>query len=296
MPQTDQKKQSILVVDDEPSNIEVIIQSLVNSEYNILAATNGEMACMLAKSSQPDLIILDWQMQGMSGLDVINTLKNDETTKDIVIIMATAVHKSSVNLKQALEAGAFDFLRKPFDTIELEARVNSALMFKASQNTIQQQQNQIFKQKEEQLKEEIEVKERELITGALQISKQYELNEYLIAGLTKILPEVNLKTNKVLQNLINTYKIKTVNNHWQEFKARFTLINSNFYTKLRQQIPDLTPNEEKICAFLKLNMTSNEISSITLQSTESIRKATLRLRNKLNLCSKEELIHFLSSL
>ena len=105
----------ILVVDDEPANIEIIIQNFLYTKFQMLAAMNGEMAVMLAETSRPDLIILDWHMPGMSGLDVIKELKSKENTKDIVIIMATAIHTSSENLKQALEEGAFDFLRKIVD-------------------------------------------------------------------------------------------------------------------------------------------------------------------------------------
>jgi len=291
-----ENKYKILVVDDEPANIEIIIQNFLYTKFQMLAAMNGEMAVMLAETSRPDLIILDWHMPGMSGLDVIKELKSKENTKDIVIIMATAIHTSSENLKQALEEGAFDFLRKPFDKIELEARVKSALNFVESQNKIRKQQENLFKQKEMQLKETIESKKRELITSALQIIRLNEMNQNLIENLVKLLPQVKNVTNKAIRDLINEYKVQIIDNNWNEFETRFKQVHIQFYDNLRKQFPNLTQNEIKICAFLRLNMNVNEISAITYQSTESVRKAKFRLRKKLYVENENDMINLLVKL
>jgi len=291
-----ENKYKILVVDDEPANIEIIIQNFLYTKFQMLAAMNGEMAVMLAETSRPDLIILDWHMPGMSGLDVIKELKSKENTKDIVIIMATAIHTSSENLKQALEEGAFDFLRKPFDKIELEARVKSALNFVESQNKIRKQQENLFKQKEMQLKETIESKKRELITSALQIIRLNEMNQNLIENLVKLLPQVKNVTNKAIRDLINEYKVQIIDNNWNEFETRFKQVHIQFYDNLRKQFPNLTQNEIKICAFLRLNMNVNEISAITYQSAESVRKAKFRLRKKLYVENENDMINLLVKL
>lgn len=290
------KKHKILVVDDEPSNIEIIIQSFLDSDFHMLAATNGEMACMLAKTNHPDLIILDWHMPGMSGLDVIKELKSKKSTENIVIIMATAIHTSSENLKQALEEGAFDFLRKPFDKIELEARVKSAISFIESQNKIQEHQKNIFVQKELMLKEELESKKRELVSGALLIIRQNEMNLQLIGDMIKLLPDTSMKINKKIRDLINKYKIQSADNNWNEFETRFEQVHIEFYDKLRKQYQNLTPNEIKLSAFLRLNMTTSEISSVTFQSIESVRKAKSRLRKKMNQENDNDLKNLLAEL
>jgi len=289
-------KQTILVVDDKPSNIEIIIQSFLDSEFQILAATNGEMACMLAETNQPDLIILDWHMPGMSGLEVIKKLKSQPLTKDIAVIMATAVHTDSNNLKEALDAGAHDFLRKPFDKIELQARVKSAIRFIQSQKKVQIQQKHQFEQKEKIFNDAIDQKKRELITGAMQIAKQNEMNTNLIDELIKLLPETDDKTNIALRNIINKYKVKSIDTGWLEFKARFTQVNNLFYQKLQSQFPSLTTNEIKLCSFLHLKMSNREIISITSQSTESLRKAKFRLRKKMNFNSDNELVKYLTGI
>jgi len=123
------KTYTILVVDDKPDNLKTIVEYLKKSEvqFTILKAPDGKIACKLAEKKLPDLIITDWEMPVMNGIETIEHLKRLEKTKDIPVIMATGVMTSPKNLKTALEAGAIDYIRKPIDEIELTARVNSVL-------------------------------------------------------------------------------------------------------------------------------------------------------------------------
>ena len=81
-----------------------------------------------------------------------------------------------------------------------------------------------------------------------------------------------------------------------DFELRFKEVNAGFYESLNQMYPDLTPNEVRLCAFLKLNMSTKEISSITHQSVKSINMARFRLRKKLDIDRDENLISFLTQL
>lgn len=123
------KYYTILVADDQPSNLETILNFFEesNEPYSVLQAIHGEMACMIARKKQPDLIIMDWEMPVMNGIDAIKKLKNDKQTRDIPVIMASGVMVSSEHLKTALDAGAVDYIRKPIDKVELIARVRSML-------------------------------------------------------------------------------------------------------------------------------------------------------------------------
>ncbi len=123
------KKHKILVIDDQPDNLKIIVDYLKESgtDYNILKAPNGKIACKIAKKKMPDLIITDWEMPEMNGIETINYLKTNDKTKDIPIIMASGVMIRSKNLKMALEAGAVDYIKKPIDKTELIARVHSML-------------------------------------------------------------------------------------------------------------------------------------------------------------------------
>lgn len=289
------EKCRILVVDDEPINIEVIIQCFISTGFQMLAATNGEIACMLAETENLDLIILDWHMPGMSGLEVIEKLRSQESTKNITIIMATGVHTTSGDLEKALKAGAFDYIRKPFDKTELQARVKSAIAYIKSQKEIQRQQQLLFDQKEQQLQDAIELQERELVLRALQIAKQNEMNNKLLDELAELLPETSQQMNASIRNLITKYGLLATNTNWKEFEMRFTQVHHQFYDALQKQFPSLTPNEIKLCAFMRLKMNNTEISAITFQSIDSLRKAKFRLRKKLNLASEAELMDMLAS-
>ncbi len=143
------KEFTILVADDEPAYLEAIVDFLSDTEYHILNAVNGKMACEISRKNQPDLIILDWEMPIMSGLETIHELKKEETTKHIPIIMSSGVMTTSKNLKTALDAGAVDYIRKPVDKLELIARINSMLKLSQSYKQIIEQNKNLAQQREE---------------------------------------------------------------------------------------------------------------------------------------------------
>ena len=120
---------TVLLVDDEPSNLR-LLQSLVKADgYESLCAKDGAQALMLAKQQQPDLILLDIMMPGMDGFEVARQLKADAGTRNIPIIMVTAMDDRSSRMK-ALQMGAEEFLTKPVDRAELSIRVKNLLRLK----------------------------------------------------------------------------------------------------------------------------------------------------------------------
>ena len=123
------KQRIILIVDDEPDNLAEIVEILENNEpqYGILQAFGGEKALEITRERKPDLVVADWEMPGMDGLDLVKAIKSDSSISDIPVIMYTGVMTSSQNLEAALQAGAADYIRKPIDVIELRARVSSML-------------------------------------------------------------------------------------------------------------------------------------------------------------------------
>lgn len=102
-----------------------------------------------------------------------------------------------------------------------------------------------------------------------------------------------------LENLgeqINAYKFQDNASNWEEFETLFSQVNASFWDKLNALYPDLTPNERKLCIFLKLNMNSKDIALITLQSEEALKKSRLRLRRKLGMDRSANLTAFIHSL
>jgi len=121
----------ILIVDDVVENIQTITGFLEEShpEYRLYQATGGSAALNLTETISFDLIISDWDMPKITGIDLITALKSNIKTMHIPVIIETGVMLTPKDLNTALSAGAYDYIRKPIEPIELTARVNSALMF-----------------------------------------------------------------------------------------------------------------------------------------------------------------------
>lgn len=116
----------ILIVDDIPANLKVIGSILMTEKYNVLPATNGDLAIEFAKTQKPDLILLDVQMPDKDGFEVCKILKQDIQTKYIPIIFLTAKNETD-NIVHGFEVGGDDYITKPFDSKEMLARVKTHL-------------------------------------------------------------------------------------------------------------------------------------------------------------------------
>lgn len=125
---------TVLVVEDEPSIQELIAASLQRAGHRVLRADTAEDAGRLVGDTLPDLVLLDWMLPGMSGIQYARRLRSEERTQDLPIIMLTA--RSEEHDKVAgLEAGADDYLTKPFSPRELLARIKAVLRRRAPQMT-----------------------------------------------------------------------------------------------------------------------------------------------------------------
>ncbi|MFK8066902.1 MAG: phosphate regulon transcriptional regulator PhoB [Gammaproteobacteria bacterium] len=116
----------ILIVDDEPAIRQMLVFALSTEGYDLLEAGNVDEAQRLIQNSQPDLILLDWMLPGLSGVDLARRLKRNPEAKDIPIIMLTAKGEEVDKIK-ALDTGADDYITKPFSTLELLARIRAVL-------------------------------------------------------------------------------------------------------------------------------------------------------------------------
>jgi DNA-binding CsgD family transcriptional regulator len=146
------------------------------------------------------------------------------------------------------------------------------------------------------LSDQIEYKNKELATNLLYLLNRNEL----IASLERKISSMRFDgddPNKMIYNDILAELKKTLTQKtWKEFEVRFNEVHNDFYHRLNRQFPDLSPNERRLCAFLKLNMTTKEISSITFQSADSLKMARHRLRKKLGLKRDDNLVAFLNSI
>jgi CheY-like chemotaxis protein len=120
-------KKKILVVDDEPDILKVTSLRLKKLGYNVLTAAGGKEALDTMRSENPDLVLLDLVMPFMSGAEVCEQVKKDETLKHIPIILFTASGNGAMTAEQIKKIGADDYIVKPFEPEELMGKVEGIL-------------------------------------------------------------------------------------------------------------------------------------------------------------------------
>ena len=116
----------ILVVDDEPDVLELVVFHLEKQQYKVAVADTGDKALKMARENLPSMLILDLMLPGINGLEICRLLKRDPKTRNIPILMLTARAAEEDRVK-GLELGAHDYVTKPFSPRELVARVNAVL-------------------------------------------------------------------------------------------------------------------------------------------------------------------------
>ncbi len=117
---------SVLLVEDEPAQREVLAYNLAAEGFRVHQADNGEEALLIVSEETPDLILLDWMLPNVSGIEVCRRLKSRTETRNVPIIMLSA-RSEETDLVRGLETGADDYLVKPYSVAELMARVRTQL-------------------------------------------------------------------------------------------------------------------------------------------------------------------------
>ena len=171
--QFDLKDHNILIVDDNPTNLAVIVDYLEDSGLSILVSQDGQSSLKRAKYAKPSIILLDVLMPGIDGYETCRLLKDAVETRDIPVIFMTAL-SSTEDKVRGFEVGAVDYITKPIQPEEVLARINLHLKLRYMTNTLARQ-NEILT---------IEVEQRKIIQTQLnQINHklQQEVNDRLTA-------------------------------------------------------------------------------------------------------------------
>ncbi len=145
---TNNHKKTILVVDDVPVNIQLLSTYLSSEGYKVISAKDGQQALDEICKNTPDLVLLDVMMPRINGFEVCKKLKSSEDTKFIPVIMLTALNDLENKIK-GMDSGADDFITKPFNRMELLARVRSLLRIKYLHDELQKKIIELQKAKEE---------------------------------------------------------------------------------------------------------------------------------------------------
>lgn len=135
-------KARVLLVEDDPIQADVTKEILIKAGYTVLWANDGVNAIKMVKSEKPDIILLDLILPGLDGYEVCRWLKLEETTKGIPVIMLT-IKKDLTDKISGLQIGADDYLPKPYNELELNARIYASLRTKALQDELRMKNKQL---------------------------------------------------------------------------------------------------------------------------------------------------------
>lgn len=210
----------ILIVDDLPENVFMLQDRLEHEGYQIITAYDGQTGIEKARNELPDLILLDVMMPGMTGIEVCKTLVKDKRTGSIPIILVTA-KVGAEDTREGLEAGAFDYIKKPFNKIELLARVNSALKLSDAQKLlIKAEKQSVFTATVVTANHKIKQPLTLMNLSAAAIKRELAKNEISKEALAKRLNYIELaikEINDVLNNM-NSIKEPTMADYTKNIK------------------------------------------------------------------------------
>lgn len=143
---------------------------------------------------------------------------------------------------------------------------------------------------------ELEQNRKEMVLAQLKLIRDTERDAYTIKTLEEIKDTVEGNEAKKIGSLVGNYKHEALQYNWKELETIFSKVNPEFHDEINKRFPDLTPNERKLCVFLKLNLSNKDITLITFQNEEALKKARLRLRKKLGIERSENLTSFIQGI
>ncbi len=167
----------VLIVDDTPKNLQVMVALLKEYQFKIYVANNGRQALATAEEALPDIILLDVMMPDMDGYETCKRLKEIKVTKDIPVIFLTA-KTDTVDMVKGFEIGGVDYIAKPFNKVELLSRLNSHLEIKFAKDLLKTANEQINRQNEEleeqnkKIEEKVKERTKELRSANEKLSEE----------------------------------------------------------------------------------------------------------------------------
>lgn len=212
---------TILIVDDEPSNVDMLCQELEEEGYNLLTAYNGEEALIKVQEHQPDLILLDVMMPNVDGFSVCRILKGSGKTILIPVILVTAL-RSQEDRVRGIEAGADDFISKPFDRDELLAKIRSLLRQKKHRD-----------EQEKGLKKQLQSTIEDLEQARLELARAQERIEMLERAKNQLSKFVPVSVRKMAETDPETHGFQKV-----ETDATVLFLDIGGYSSMCESLDD----------------------------------------------------------
>jgi DNA-binding response OmpR family regulator len=254
------KKQKILIIEDSQENLDLLLYFLKPQGYQIYTATDGESGLELARQENPHIILLDIMLPKLDGFGVCEQLKADQRTKFIPVIMITAL-KDLKDKIHSLEVGADDFISKPFDNVELLARVKSLLRLKEYHDELQEKNLQLAKKNEtllhmDKFKEDLTnliVHDMKnplfVIQGNLQMMEM-TIGSLSVENIKKYSNRIERGVQQLLRMVVNLLDISRIKDGTLTLKRDIANINK-MITNIVQRVREYPENANKM---IQLNL------------------------------------------
>ena len=287
---------TILIVDDQPEIVGELVR-FCHTHFagaEVLQTVRSPQALRILREEKPEILIADWEMPEMTGIELLEEVKADsDIADDISVIICSGKNIGSADLHRALTAGATDYIRKPFDHPELIARISSALRdqrrlreIKAAQEALDREK----KQNEALLRERIAYQKNDIEALALELKFNRELSEAVankLGSLRKIGPEA--------ERLAHEFRMRLhAGKRLHDLKQDMDTVHASFLAKLRDRFPQLSDTEIELATLYRIGLSSNEIAAVRGISMHGVKKSRQRLRRKLGLEQEQDLNQFLS--
>ena len=275
MNRLDYRNYSLLIIDDNPTNLGVVVNYLEDYGFEIMVARNGEIGLKRAKYAEPDIILLDVMMPGIDGFETCRRLKADESTRNIPVIFMTALSSTEDKVK-GFEVGAVDYVTKPIQQAEVLARITTHLRIRDLTQTLQQKTETLQNTNQELAKtlENLKATQQQLIEsekmaalGGLVAGVAHEINTPIGMGVTMASTLVNAsklfastyKQGKLKRSALNSYLKTTMKG------SQLLLDNLQRAAELVQSFKQVAVDQT---SFLKRRFAVKEYISSTLLSLD----------------------------
>ena len=297
------KVPTLLVVDDNPKNLQIVALILRELNFKIIIATDGKSAVDLVQRAKPDLVLMDVMMPGMDGFEACKIIKSDPANDNIPVIFLTALSEK-VNTVKGLEAGGVDYMVKPFDKEELVTRIRTHLELKYTRDKLQKTTDDLIELNS--IKDKLfSIIGHDLRSpvGSLKMMLNFLSKDPVIAGNSGIKANFDVMTQtsdelySLLENLLGWAKAQSGNLNFESELIELSPVSNSIYLLykgyLQQKKLNFEQNiEEGISVFADLNMLKTVLRNLVSNAIKfSPEGGTITISAE----KKDELVHLIIS-
>ncbi len=278
------KNHKILIVDDTVTNLATMVSIIENYfPYCYIYQADGAQSTIdILNNVVPDIILIDWEMPGINGIELMNKIHSKPATYNTPCIIVTGIQITSQNLKTALDAGAIDYIRKPIEVTEFLARINSAI---------------VIAENHKQLIIEKETKIVENIAFASEINHFLKSIQLKANNLEKQITSCSSPTCKQqIDELKADISKKIKSKGWQKYSQLYQKLYPVFTKRLIALHPKLTSTEIELCQMVRIGLSNKEIAELMFVTIGSLNVNKSRLRKKLSLNAYQNIQAYLVGL